>query len=123
MTHKTSLDAAAREQLAAAHRADSGRSAATVVGGHERALRQTVVAMTAGSVLGEHANPGEATIYVISGRVSLHADDQVWQGRTGDLIEIPHTRHSLHADEDSAVLLTAVPIARLPEHDAATKGD
>jgi quercetin dioxygenase-like cupin family protein len=123
MTQKTSLDAAAREQLEAAHRADSGRSAATVVGGHERILRQTLIALTAGSVLAEHANPGEATVYVISGRVSLRAGDQVWQGRTGDLIEIPHARHLLHADEDSAVLLTAVPIARPQEPNHVTKDD
>ena len=106
---KTSLDALAREQLEAARRADSSRSATTVVGGHERALRQTVVALTSGAELAEHDNPGEATLYVISGRVELRCGDDSWQARTGDLIEIPPARHSLLAIEDSAVLLTAVP--------------
>lgn len=106
---KTSLDAVAREQLAAAHRADSARSARTVVGGHERALRQTVVALTAGAELAEHDNRGEATLYVITGRVDLRCGEDTWQARSGDLIEIPPARHSLHAIEDSAVLLTAVP--------------
>ena len=41
---KLSLDAVAREQLAAADRAPSGRAAETVYGGHEKTLRQTVIA-------------------------------------------------------------------------------
>ena len=45
---KVSLDAVAREQLDAAGRADSARAATTVVGGHERVLRQTVVALRKG---------------------------------------------------------------------------
>lgn len=61
---KISLTALAREQLAAAHRAASGRSARTVYGGHQHALRQTVVALTAGSSLSDHDSPGEATLQV-----------------------------------------------------------
>lgn len=61
---KVSIEALARQQLA--HAASQGRNAAdTVVGGHERVLRQTVIGMVAGSELGEHENPGEATIYVL----------------------------------------------------------
>jgi hypothetical protein len=54
---RISLDALATQQLqlAAAH---GGRPAAdTVVGGHERVLRQTVVGMIKGTELGEHNNP------------------------------------------------------------------
>ena len=57
----------------------------------------------------EHENPGEASLYVITGRVELRAGRDSWQARTGDLVEIPPVRHSLLAIEDSAVLLTAVP--------------
>ena len=61
---KVSIEALARQQLERA--ASTGRNAAdTVVGGHERILRQTVVGMTAGSEMSEHANPGEATIFVL----------------------------------------------------------
>jgi quercetin dioxygenase-like cupin family protein len=109
---KVSLDALAREQLAAAARADSARAATTVVGGHERALRQTVVALLQGAAMADHDNPGEATLYVISGRVELRSGGEVWQARTGDLIEIPPARHAVHAIEDSAFLLSAVPRAR-----------
>lgn len=108
---KVSLDAIAREQLEAARRAGSARASTTVVGGHEHVLRQTVVALVAGAGLSEHENLGEATLYVISGRVELHVGADSWQARTGDLVEIPQARHSLLAIEDSAVLLTVVPHA------------
>ncbi len=107
---RISLEASAREQLelAATH---GGRAADTVVGGHERVLRQTVIALTQGSELGDHENPGEATIYVLRGRVRLVSGENSWEARTGDLIEVPDARHSLIAKEDSAVLLT---VAKLP---------
>ena len=109
---KTSLDALAREQLEAARRSSAGRAAATVVGGHERTLRQTVVALTAGSEMAEHENPGEATLIVLTGRIEMLAGDDAWQARSGDLLEIPPERHTLRALEDCAVLLTAVPRGR-----------
>lgn len=110
---KTSLDAVAREQIEAAHRAGSTRSARTVVGGHQHAMRQTVIALISGTELAEHQNPGEATLYVISGRVELHSAQDSWHAGAGDLLEIPPARHSLIALEDSAVLLTAVPRSHL----------
>jgi quercetin dioxygenase-like cupin family protein len=106
---KFSLDAVAREQLAAAGRTPARRVATTIVGGHEHVMRQTVVALKADAVLAEHENPGEATVYIISGRIELGVGADVWQARTGDLVEIPRARHSLRALEDSALLLTAVP--------------
>jgi quercetin dioxygenase-like cupin family protein len=108
---KTSLTALAREQLEAARRVSSGRSAKTVYGGHERALRQTVIALTAGRRLAEHANPGEATVHVLAGRIALHAGDVTWSGWVGDLIIVPDAPHELEALEDSVVLLT---VTKLP---------
>jgi quercetin dioxygenase-like cupin family protein len=103
---KLSLDAVAREQAKRAAAASSGRSAETVYGGHEHGLRQTVLALTAGSALTEHENPGEATVQVLSGRVRLTAGPNSWDGRTGDLLVVPAARHALEAVEDSAILLT-----------------
>lgn len=103
---KMSMVALAREQLNRARRASSGRSAHSVYGGHEHTLRQTLIALTAGTTLAEHGNPGEATLHVLQGRVRLHAGEQSWEGRDGDLIIIPPARHDLHALEDAAVLLT-----------------
>lgn len=103
---KSSLTALARELLAAAKTKSSGRSSRTVVGGHERVLRQTLVALTAGNSLDEHDNPGEATMQVLRGRVLLRCGDVEWEGSPGDHLVVPLARHSLHALEDSAFLLT-----------------
>jgi quercetin dioxygenase-like cupin family protein len=103
---KLSLEATARQLLGQAAGSDGGRTAQTVMGGHERVLRQTVIAMVKDAVLAEHANPGEATVYVLHGRVVLAAGGQSWEGRDGDLIIVPDAPHSLQAKQDSAVLLT-----------------
>jgi quercetin dioxygenase-like cupin family protein len=106
---KRSLDALGREQLAAAKLAASARASTTVFGGHEHRLRQTVIALREGARLDEHENPGEATLLVLSGRIELSADGEVWAGRTGDFIVIPDSRHAVRAVEDCVMLLTAVP--------------
>lgn len=105
---KYSLDAIGREQLEHAKDASSGRSASTVVGGHEQVLRQTVIALREGSSLTEHNSPGEATIIVLSGHVLLSAGSISWEGRKGDLLVIPPERHSLEAHTDSVIVLTTV---------------
>jgi quercetin dioxygenase-like cupin family protein len=84
-----------------------------VFGGHEHTMRQTVIALVEGSALSEHDNPGEATLHVLSGRVTLTSEDTSWEARAGDLLVIPPTRHEVHADVDSTLLLTVVPRSRL----------
>ena len=103
---KLSLSALAREQLELAQASTSGRSASTVYGGHEHVLRQTLIAIVGGRKLDEHANPGEATVQVLHGRVTLSADGNQWTGAPGDLLIVPDSMHGLEALEDSAVLLT-----------------
>lgn len=109
---KLSLTALARVHLEQAHASGSGRSAKTVWGGHEHVMRQTVIALTAGSALAEHENPGEATIQVLTGRVRLDADGHQWEGRQGDLLLIPPARHALHALQDSVILLSVAKLDR-----------
>src|SRR6516164_2399195 len=103
---KFSLEAMARELLERARNGHGRRAAATVVGGHEKVLRQTVIALASGAALAEHENPGEASVHVLAGRVRLTAGQHSWEGRRGDLLMVPAASHSLVALEDSAVLLT-----------------
>lgn len=105
---KISLTALARQHLDAARNGNGGRSAHTVFGGHEHALRQTLIALADGNELAEHESPGEATLQVLQGRVRLVAEQAGWDGMAGDHIIIPSTRHSLKALADSVVLLTVV---------------
>lgn len=112
MMQKFSLDAAAREQLERARTSSTGRSATTIYGGHEHILRQTLIALTTGAHLTEHENPGEATLFVLHGRVRLHFGNDAWDGRGGDLLVIPEARHSLEALEDSTAVLTVAKHSR-----------
>lgn len=103
-----SMAALADAQLNAARGARAGRAAHTVYGGQEHALRQTLLALAAGQRLEEHENPGEATLFVMRGRVQLGTSTEAVEGDTGDFIVIPEERHHLAALEDSVVLLTVV---------------
>ncbi len=98
------------EALALALQEQSGRSAVTIHGGQDRALRETVIALLAGHELAEHDSPGEATLQVLRGRVRLTSGDQRWDGSEGDHVIIPRARHALLALEDAAVLLTVVKV-------------
>lgn len=106
-----SLTVLAARLMDEARVAANGRAAHTPVGGSGRALRQTVIALRGGEELAEHANPGEATVLVLSGQVELRSADQVATGVEGDLLPVPPCPHSLFAVTDVAVLLT---VAKLP---------
>jgi quercetin dioxygenase-like cupin family protein len=107
--NKLSLTALANQHLEQARTASSGRSAHTVFGGHEHTMRQTLIALLTGQSLSEHENPGEATLHVLRGRIRLDSGADSWDGSSGDLITVPLAPHSVHALDDSVVLLTAVP--------------
>ena len=84
-----SLSTLAHEHLEAARSSSSARSARTIHGGHDRSLRETVIALLAGHELAEHESPGEATLQVLEGRVRLSAEDESWEGSTGDHVVTP----------------------------------
>ena len=79
---------------------------ATVYGGHEHGLRQTLIALAAGRLLAEHHNTGEATVQVLRGRVRMHSNGDCWDGRPGDLLIVPRAAHDVEAVEDAVFLLT-----------------
>jgi quercetin dioxygenase-like cupin family protein len=110
--NKLSLQAKARELARKAAGTNSGRAAGTVFGGHEKHMRQTVIALRAGAEMAEHQNPGEATVLVISGRLRLVAGDTSWQGREWDYLIVPNTSHSVEAETDTTFLLTVTMSAR-----------
>lgn len=108
---KFSITSIARNQLEAARASKSGRAAHTVYGGSAHVLRQTVIAMLAGTKLDEHENPGEATIQVLSGRIVLSSAQRSWEASDGGMLIIPKGRQSVAALEDSVVILTVAKLA------------
>lgn len=103
---KMSLEALTRELRAKVAGATRQIASQTVFGGHEKTLRQTLVVIAAGGQLAEHESPGEATVQVLDGRISVFTATDSWEGRRGDLLIVPDERHGVDALEDSAFLLT-----------------
>ncbi len=101
-----SVTDALEDHLAKALQSPQGRSSHTLVGGRDRVLRQTMVALKGGETLAEHEAPGEATLLVLRGRVSLGTTAGEQVVHADELAEIPMERHDLTAHEDSVVLLT-----------------
>jgi quercetin dioxygenase-like cupin family protein len=101
-----SITALVEDQLSKATTADSGRSSVTVYGRSGARLRQTVIALAAGRVLGEHKSPGDASVYCLHGHVRLHAGDLQAELRAGDFVAVPPQRHNLEALEPSVLLFT-----------------
>ncbi|WP_371480813.1 cupin [Kitasatospora sp. NBC_00315] len=96
----------ADDHAAKAAASPHGRSAHLVV--HDGVLRQTVIALTAGTSLDEHNAPAAASLQVLRGRVSVTIAGRRQELSTGQLQPIPQERHGLLAHVDSVVLLTAV---------------
>jgi quercetin dioxygenase-like cupin family protein len=93
--------------LGRARAAGSGRSAELVI--HDGVLRQTVMALSAGSELGEHAAPPAATLQLLHGRIRVLKRGQLAEELTdGGLLSLTGSRHSVEALEDSVFLLTTV---------------
>jgi quercetin dioxygenase-like cupin family protein len=118
----TSLADTVQARLEHARSATNGRSAQTVHGGHDRALRQTVVALRAGTTLHEHHSTREATLQVLAGHVRLTTGTQALEAVAGDLLTVPAEAHALDAVEDSALLLTVALVLGSPEPVASPPG-
>jgi len=108
MNTTVSLTELASTELASAVASNNGRSALTICGGRDAQLRQTLMALRAGEGLSEHSSPGEATLQVLVGHITLRSADNSWEGKPGDLLPIPTEVHAVDALEDSVILLTVV---------------
>ncbi|WP_166353812.1 cupin domain-containing protein [Phytoactinopolyspora limicola] len=98
------LESVGADQLDVARRSSNGRASKTLHSGTR--LRQTLMALVAGTRLDEHQSPGDATVLCLSGQVTLHASDRSVVVPAGSLVDVPPQRHDLVADEDSLVILT-----------------
>ncbi|MFG1813501.1 cupin domain-containing protein [Kribbella sp. NPDC049174] len=101
-----SIDDLAAERLVKAESAESGRSSVTVYSRPGARLRQTVMALAAGRVMGEHQSPGDASLLCMRGRVRVRAGDAEAELGPGDLVAVPPQRHDVEALEPSVLLLT-----------------
>jgi quercetin dioxygenase-like cupin family protein len=100
------LTALANEHLAKARADHHGRSAHLIL--HDGPLRQSVIALAAGTQLHEHNAPPAASLQVLRGHVRLTTGDGGRELRSGEVRTLPRERNGLLALEDSAVLFTAV---------------
>ncbi|QES52081.1 cupin [Streptomyces venezuelae] len=98
----------ADEHIAAARADEHGRSALLIL--REAPLRQSVIALAAGTRLGEHTTPPPASLQVLRGTARVTTDDAVVDLPEGALYLLPddRARHSVTALTDTAVLLTSV---------------
>jgi quercetin dioxygenase-like cupin family protein len=69
-------------------------------------LRATVIGLAAGAELPENAPQGGASLQVLVGRVTVRVGGEDLAISAGELVPIPAQLHAIHADEDSALLLT-----------------
>lgn len=100
------LRRAAEEVMADAHSAKAGRAGRTLIPGAGAKLKQTLMALTTGTVLADHESPGEATLQVLSGTIELTAGDTTLRLPTGAHCPIPPMRHGVTAVDDAVVLIT-----------------
>lgn len=107
----TDLGAAGAALLTRAADSPNGRATQLVHTASDAGLSQVLLALRVGCELADHANPGEATLQVLSGRVRLTAGDEAWNLSAGEYVAIPRRRHAVLAEQDSVALLTIVRIS------------
>lgn len=101
----TIIEDKAKLLLEQALAADNGRQAKLLA--KDGPLRQTVIAMRAGEILAEHNSPPAASVFLLTGRVKISAQEDATI-EEGELEVLTHYRHSVEALEDSVFLLTTV---------------
>jgi quercetin dioxygenase-like cupin family protein len=79
-----------------------------------------LVALRAGTEIGAHRTDGPITVQAIEGRLAIDVETDLFVLAAGQLLILgPGLRHAIHAQEDSAFLLT---LAAEASHPAETIG-
>lgn len=99
------LQQTADSALSKATDSPNGRHAEIVV--REGPLRQSVLALTAGTNLEEHNSPPAASLYLMRGGLRITGQEPTEIGE-GELHTLTHFRHGVEALQDSVFLLTTV---------------
>jgi quercetin dioxygenase-like cupin family protein len=84
----------------------NGRSALTLTPSEGGPLKQTLLAIRAGSDLQEHPAPGPSSILVLSGSGTLSSGEGDVALEAGYWAPVPTEPHRVHADDDLVALLT-----------------
>ena len=92
------------------------RNAMTLV--KQPVFRVVLVALQAGCEIGAHETEGPVTVQGLAGRLVIHVGEEEMHLAAGQLLVLrPGLRHSMHAREESAFLLTLAADALHPaEH-------
>ncbi|WP_431840998.1 LuxR family transcriptional regulator [Calidifontibacter indicus] len=103
---QVNLDELIEQQRSKAAASRDGRSAVSIFGGGGKQLGQVLLTLTAGGCLPDHQNPGDATVQVLEGEVTLSSQQGEARLAARDYAVVPHATHRLDAHVDSVVLLT-----------------
>lgn len=95
----------ARQLLEEARGNEHGRMAKLLL--LDGPLRQTVIALRAGTELAEHNSPPAASLFLFRGHIKVTGQEEA-EVTEGELVRLTHYRHAVKALEDSVFLLTTV---------------
>jgi quercetin dioxygenase-like cupin family protein len=104
-SHVFDLGHALAELRAESHTAQHGHRQVTLF--HRKPVTKALFAFDPGGELAEHSANGLVTIHVLEGCLKVRAADEAYELKAGMIVVLsPNVRHSVHAEEASAMLLT-----------------
>jgi quercetin dioxygenase-like cupin family protein len=103
--HVFDLSRALNDLRAESHPARHGHRQVTIF--HRGPVTKALFAFEPGGELADHAAKGLVTIHALEGRLKVQAADEAYNLNPGMMVVLsPNVRHSVRADEASAMLLT-----------------
>lgn len=105
-----SVERLADELLDIATGDSNGRAARTIHGGSDSRLRHVLIALATGCELDTHSDPGEATLVVLRGALTVDYGQTISFAAAGDFLALRRAASRLvRATENTVMLLTVVP--------------